>query len=156
MAVCICALIACKNNKPAINNSTQLAIVKDSVEIMAAQIAKNVSQNGPQEWLKVFDNCPDFFMANNGQLSFSSYDSAANFINHVLVKKISKIELGWSNIRIEPLASNLASLAAGYKENITYFTGKTTVVSGYFTGIAKQTQQGWKLHNAHWSSTGNK
>ena len=91
-------------------------------------------------------------MASDGQLVFPTIDTATSFINNNLVKIIHNIELRWSNIRIDPLANKLASISAEFHEDITDSTGKMTPPDGYFSGIAHQTLEGWKLHNAHWSS----
>lgn len=146
-----CMMVNCRE-KVVTDSPNQLVAVKDSVQMMAESIAQNVSQNGPTEWLKVFENTPNFFMANDGQLAFANYDAASTFINNILIKSISKIVLHWSNVRIEPFTTDLASFSANYKETITDFAGHTTNFEGYFTSIAKHTNQGWKLHNVHWSS----
>jgi hypothetical protein len=119
---------------------------------MTESIAKNVSREGPVAWLRYFENAPDFFMASDGQLVFPNIDTAKSFINNVLIKTMPKIQLRWSNIRIDSLTNTFASISAVYHEDVTDGTGKTTPHDGYFTGIAHQTSQGWKLHNAHWSS----
>jgi hypothetical protein len=133
----------------------QSSIVKDSVQQMTESIARNVTKEGPVAWLRYFENSTDFFMASEGNLVFLNYDSASNIINTTLVKTISKIELHWNNIRIDPLNNNLACIAAGFHEDLTDYAGKKTLVDGYFTGITKKTSQGWKLHNAHWSVLAN-
>jgi hypothetical protein len=143
--------ISCSNKTESLN-SKQASEVQDSVKLMFESVAKNVSREGPMTWLRYFENTPDFFMASDGQLVFPNIDTATNLINNVVVKSMPKIELRWSNIRIDPLADKLASISAIYHEDITDPTGKMTPHDGYFTGIAHQTTQGWKLHNAHWSS----
>lgn len=143
--------ISCRNNAESLNPK-QVSDIRDSVQLMVESIAKNVSGEGPVAWLQYFENAPDFFMAADGQLVFPNIDSATHFINNILVKSIPKIELRWSNIRIDPLANKLASISAVYHEDITDSSRKMTPHDGYFTGIARQTSQGWKLQNAHWSS----
>ncbi len=142
---------SCSNNTESFTQKAR-SLVQDSVQIMAEAIAKNISGEGPAAWLRYFDNTPDFFMASDGQLVFPNIDTATNFINNILIKIMPKIQLRWSNIRIDPLTPKLASISAVYHEDITDSTGKTTPHDGYFTGIALQTSRGWKLHNAHWSS----
>jgi hypothetical protein len=119
---------------------------------MTESIAKNISHEGPVAWLRYFENSPGFFMASDGQLVFPNIDTAKNFINNILIKAMPEIQLRWSNIRIDPLAINLASISAVYHEDISDSTGNMTPHDGYFTAIAHQTAQGWKLRNAHWSS----
>ena len=143
--------ISCRNNTESLNLK-QASDIQDSVQFMFEAIAQNVSREGSVAWLRYFENAPDFFMAADGQLVFPNIDTATNFINNILVKSMPKIELRWSNIRIDPLAHKLAGISAIYHEDITDPTGKMTPHDGYFTGIAHQTPQGWKLLNAHWSS----
>jgi hypothetical protein len=119
---------------------------------MTSSIAKDVLRNGPVAWLTYFENTPDFFMVSDGQLVFPNIETAKKIINNTLLKTIQKIELRWSNIQIDPLTNKLASISAAFNEDITDSTRKTTPHAGYFTAIACQTSQGWKLHNAHWSS----
>ena len=143
--------ISC-SNKPDSLNPKQVSDIRDSVQLMVESIAKNVSREGSVAWLRYFENSPDFFMAADGQLVFPNIDTATNFINNVVVKIMPKIELRWSNIRIDQLAHKLAGISAIYHEDITDPAGKMAPHDGYFTGIAHQTPQGWKLQNAHWSS----
>lgn len=145
-----CFISSCSNNTGAFT-SEERSLVQDSVQLMAESIEKNVSQQGPMAWLRYFESAPDFFMASDGRLVFPNIDTATNFINTILIKSISKIELHWSNIRIDPLTAEIASISAAFHEDITDATGKKTPHDGYFTAIAHQTKQGWKLHNAHWS-----
>ena len=145
-------MISCGNHTETYT-SNEFGIVRDSVQIMAESIAKDVSREGPAAWIRYFENTPDFFMASEGRLVFPNNDSATNFIRNTLVKSISKIELHWNSIRIDPLSTKLAGISAGFHEDITDNTGKKISEDGYFTGIAEQTSQGWKLRNAHWSTT---
>jgi hypothetical protein len=142
---------ACNNNSASLNPK-QAAGISDSVQLMAISIARDVSHNGPAAWLKYFEDTQGFFMASDGQLVFPGIDTAKNFINNILVKKISKIDLRWNSIRVDPLTTRLASIAANFQEDITDSDGKMIHQDGYFTGIAHQTPEGWKLYNAHWSS----
>ena len=119
---------------------------------MAETIAKNVSAEGPTAWLNGFEDAPDFFMASDGQLEFPNYDSATEFINNTLAKSISKIELQWSNMRIDPISDEFATFSATFHEDITDSKGQKLSQNGYFTATAHKTVQGWKLRNAHWSS----
>jgi hypothetical protein len=145
-----CVITSCSNNKETYT-TRQLAAVRDSVQIMTQSIARDISRKGPAAWLKYFENTSDFFMASEGQLVFPNYDSATNFVKSILVKSISKIELRWNNIHIDPLNIKLAGISANFHENITDHEGKKIAEDGYFTGIAEQTSQGWQLRNAHWS-----
>ena len=142
-------IISCSNNTETYT-SNQFAAVRDSVQKMAGSIAKDIACEGPVAWLRYFENTPEFFMASEGQLVFPNNDSAKNFIKNTLVKSISKIELHWNNIRVDPLTTRLAGISANFHEDITDYEGKKIAEDGYFTGIAHQTPQGWQLRNAHW------
>src|ERR1700710_2342117 len=85
-------LVACKRNHAKLSKE-QSALVKDSVSRMAANIAADISKTGPRAWLNYFEDNPDFFMANEGQLVFKDYPSAKAFILNTLVKNISSIKL---------------------------------------------------------------
>jgi hypothetical protein len=128
------------------------SFVQDSVKLMTDSIAEAVSHEGPAAWLRYFENTPTFFMVSDGQLVFPNIDTARHFINNVLVKKMPEIELRWSGVQIDALTNEFANIAAFYHEDIPDSSGKKIPHDGYFTAIAHHTSQGWKLHNAHWSS----
>ena len=154
LLVLIIFAVSCRNHKG--NTSTKnLTVTGDSVRLMAESIAINVSHNGPAAWLNYFENSSDFFMASEGQLVFPNIDTAKSFINNVLIKSIRKIDLHWSNLRVDPLTLKFAGISAGFHEDITDSSGKTIPEDGYFTAIAHRTSQGWKLRNAHWSIKAN-
>jgi hypothetical protein len=129
----------------------QRSIVMDSVQQMVDSIAKTISREGPVAWLRYFENSPDFYMASDGQLAFTNYDSISNFLKNSYSKSVRNIELSWNHVRIEPFTSKKAGVAANFHEDITDFDGRKTASDGYFTGIAHQTSQGWQFQNAHWS-----
>lgn len=145
-------IISCHNNDSSILTDTQFSQIQDSVRQMAAQIAADVSRDGPIAWLRHFADTTGFFMAAEGQLMFPNYDSASEFVQTRLTKMISKIQLSWSDIRIDPLTAGLAVMGASYKEVITDSAGRVMPGSGYFTAVAQKTSHGWKLRNAHWSN----
>ena len=123
---------------------------------MIELIAKDISHDGPIAWLKYFENTQNFFMASEGQLVFKNSDSATTFIKNILVKQIRKIELHWSDIRVDPMTSKFANIAATWNEDITDFADNKTSQRGYFTAVAEKSLQGWQLRNAHWSVTKSK
>lgn len=158
IGICFCLfsiLISC-NNKADNLTAQQTREVADSVQQMVEFIARDISHDGPIAWLRYFENTPDFFMASEGQLVFADNNSATTFIKNNLVKQIRKIELQWSNIRIDPLTLKFANIAASWHEDITDFSGNKITEEGYFTAIAEKTLHGWQLRNAHWSVTKSK
>lgn len=132
-------------------NAADSNAVKDSVTRLTVNIAHDLAAKGPVAWLNYFQDSPDFFMANEGQLALHNYQSAKAFIRDTLVKSISKINLQWSHTRIDPLAQSIAAIGSDFHEDITFAWGETTPFDGYFTGVAIKTSEGWKLRNAHWS-----
>jgi hypothetical protein len=147
--------LSCNSNTGSLTRQQSLE-VKDNLQKMMDMVAKDISHDGPIAWLKYFENTSDFFMASEGQLVFPNSDSATTFIKNTLVKQIRKIELHWSNIRIDPLNNKFANVAATWNEDLIDFANKTISQNGYFTAIAEKTLEGWQLRNAHWSVTKSK
>ena len=143
-------IVSCNNCADSLT-SAQSSVIKDSVNQMVETIAKSISHEGPLVWLRYFENSPDFFMAADGQLVFPDNNAATNFLKNIYAKSVSRIELKWKDIRIDPLTNKIAGVAAFFHENITDTAGKMSPSDGYFTGIAERTAQGWQLRNAHWS-----
>ncbi len=142
--------ISCKQ-RPAHFGAPDSARVKDSVSKMAINMAQDISNKGPVAWLDYFENTPGFFMASQGQLVFTDYQSAQKFILNTLDKEISKISLRWNNLRVDPLASDLALIGADFHEDLSNISGKIISIDGYFTGMASLSNNRWKLRNLHWS-----
>jgi hypothetical protein len=142
---------SCNQRNSSDLSQNQYSQVRDSVQEMARQIAIDISRNGPIAWLRHFSDTAAFFMASDGQLMFPNYDSASSFIRNKLVKMLTKIELSWTDTRVDPLNENLAMLAASFKEVMTDSAGGVRKESGYFSGLAQRTIKGWQLRNAHWS-----
>ncbi len=132
-------------------DAQQAAKVTDRVKQMAGSIAQDISKDGPAAWLKYFDNTPAFFMASDGQLAFADHNAAEQFINGTLVKTITHINLKWGEVRVDPLTEQMGLMACTFHEDLTDVQGKTTPCNGYFTAIAQETKDGWKLRDAHWS-----
>ncbi len=142
--------VSCKRTHGKLSTE-QSVLVKDSVSRMAINIAADISKKGPGAWLNYFEDNPNFFMANEGQLVFKDYQSAKTFILNTLVKNIPVIKLRWDNLRVDPLTARLASIGADFHEDQVTSGGKKLSYDGYFTGIAHYDGHGWKLRNTHWS-----
>jgi hypothetical protein len=144
--------IGCGETKPP-KNTNILPRIEDNIRVMIESIPKNLSAKGPVAWLDAFDDTAGFFMVSDGALVFPDYDSARSFITNTLVKTFAAVHLHWSNVRIEPYSDSVAGIAANFREEIIMNAnaGKDIAQAGYFTGIARLTSRGWKLHNAHWS-----
>jgi hypothetical protein len=141
---------ACKSDKHPLTAQDSIAVT-DSVKLLVNNISQNLGIKGPVIWLDYFDNSPQFFMAADGQLSFTNYQSAKAFIRDTLVKNMSKIMLKWNGLRVDPLTRQFAAIGSNFHEDITLTNRQVLSFDGYFTGIAILTPQGWKLKNAHWS-----
>ncbi len=150
LAACLCT--SCKNQHQETNDvGIDSVAVKDSITALTVNITHDLSTKGPVAWLNYFQDNPNFFMANEGQLALHNYQSAKAFIQDTLVKSIKKINLQWSHTRIDVLSQNIAAIGSDFHEDITFAWGQTTPFDGYFTGVAIKTPKGWKLRNAHWS-----
>ncbi len=57
----------------------------------------------------------------------------------------------WKAQNIQPLNDSLAQLSAAFHEDITDAKDSISHYDGYFTALAHNTLNGWKLRNAHWS-----
>jgi hypothetical protein len=147
----ICTTISCKPEHIKLTDTESL-FVKESVAHLVADIADDVSKKGPSAWLHYFDEDPGFFMASQGKISFENYRSAKTFVLDTLAKNIRQMKLKWKDIRIDPLKQDLASIGAGFHEDITDVSRKTISVDGYFTGLAHYDGIKWKLRNLHWST----
>jgi ketosteroid isomerase-like protein len=124
--------------------------IDPAIRQMAAAIARDVSKDGPLAWLRYFDQ-DRFLMAVDGKLQFDGIASAKAFMEQ-FAKGVSRLQLTWTDVRVEVLGARSASLAASYRETITDTAGHSMEPSGYFTGVAVKTPAGWKLRIAHWSS----
>ena len=146
----ICLIASCEQAGKSLVTEQQIK-VKTAVQHLTDSIAADITRDGPIAWLKYFNDSPDFFMIADGQMVFKDYTAADKFIKTTLIKTIAKIDLKWSDTRIDALAPGMAVIASGFHESITDRQGKTTPYDGYFTAMAQQTAGGWRLRNAHWS-----
>jgi len=129
------------------------AAIEDSVRTFAAAVSSAVSEQGPVAWHAYFAASPAFFMASQGQLVFPTADAASQGIDR-LVHTLPHVSLTWGNpLRIDVLAPGLAMVAGPYHEMQTDSAGHEMRDDGFFTGIAEHERGGWRLRNAHWSSS---
>jgi hypothetical protein len=155
LLTCVLAIAALLYSCGASSNTltdAQSQEVRDSVMKLAGITAKGISTKGPVAWLDYFEDSPGFFMANDGTLALPDYKTANSFIKNTVVKVMPKITLKWSAIRVDPLTSNIAVMAAGFHEDVTDPSGKITPYNGYFTALVHKTAKGWRFRDEHWSS----
>jgi hypothetical protein len=124
--------------------------VRASVKLLADSIARDVTREGPNAWLRYFETSPGFFMASGGSLAFPNNDSAATFVR-AFASGIRRLELTWNDVRIDPLTQRLAVMGAAFHEVMTDTAGREMQFGGYFTAVAEETPAGWRLRDAHWS-----
>ena len=145
------SLFGCNCMTPATLDSAAANAIKHDVRQMASSIARDIAVDGPAAWLRYFTGGPEFFMANNGNLQFANYRDAETFLGE-FSKGVAHLELTWVEIRVDPLAPDLAVMASPYREVLTDTEGHVRQLDGYFTGLAVKIEGSWKLRNAHWSS----
>jgi hypothetical protein len=128
------------------------AAVEEAVRAFTRTVAHDITEEGPLAWRKHFADVPAFFMAVDGHLMYASGAAAMAGIPD-LTRLIKHIELRWGDdLRIDPLAADLAVVATSWHEIVTDASGKRMDESGYFTGIAELRNGRWQFRNAHWSS----
>jgi hypothetical protein len=67
-------------------------------------------------------------------------------------RTVQRIELMWGDdLRVDPLASDLAVLASSYHEVRINTAGSRVDEDGFFTRIAEYREAHWQFRNAHWS-----
>jgi hypothetical protein len=129
----------------------QRATAEEGVRRFAANVAQDVTQDGPMAWGKHFSGSPSFFMAVNGKVAFPSGQAAAQALPDV-AHIYNHIELHWGNdLRVDVLAPDLAVMAASYDEIQEYADGHRGTSSGYFTAVTELQNGQWQFRDVHWS-----
>ena len=127
------------------------AAIANDVRTFARAVAHDVTERGPTAWQEEFADDPAFFMAVNGQLAFPNRQVATQVIQD-LPRTIKHIDLRWGDdLRIDPLANDMALVATSYTEVQTDPEGHQVTDTGFFTGIAEFRDGRWQFRNAHWS-----
>jgi hypothetical protein len=128
------------------------AAVEEGVRALTRDVARDVTQEGPQAWRNYFEANPFFFMAVNGQMAFPN-NAAANEGIQNFALTISHIELQWGDdLRVDPLTPEFAVVAAPWREIQVDINGHRVVESGFFTGLAEYRDGRWQFRDAHWSA----
>ena len=132
---------------------TEAQAVQNGVRALMQDVAHDVTQDGPIAWSKHFQDTPEFFMAVNGQMAFGNGELAREGIKNV-AQTFKQITLTWGDVRVDPLARNLAVVATTYQENIMLAPGGNIDSSGFFTAVVEQRQGRWQFRDVHWSVPG--
>jgi hypothetical protein len=127
------------------------AQVETGVRDFMRRVAHGVTQDGPSAWDKYFADTPAFFMAVNGKIAFASGADAVAGLPQV-ASMIKQIELKWGDdLRVDPLAPDLAALGVSYHEAQVWADGRRVEDHGYFTGVLQYRDGRWQFRDCHWS-----
>jgi hypothetical protein len=125
--------------------------VESGVRNFMSDVAHDVTQDGPAAWHKYFADTPAFFMAVNGKIAFAT-GAEANAALQQVAAAIKQIELKWGDdLRVDPLAPDLAVVAAPYHEFQVWADSRRVEDSGYFSGVAQYRDGRWQFRDCHWS-----
>lgn len=127
------------------------AALDRDIRTFMATVAHDITHDGPTAWHRFFPTTPNFFMVSDGQLAFPDGATASKAIDS-LPQMIARIELDWSDIRVDPIGPDVASVGARFHEHQTSPAGSEVDESGYFTAIAESHEGKWQFRNAHWST----
>jgi len=147
--------VGCATRQNSTDNSQlspeQKTAVKAAVRSSMADVARDVSANGPTAWQKHFVDDPSFFMAAQGQLFFPNGQPMGQWVQGI-THFIKTVNLQWGDpMRIDPLTPTLAMVGAPYVEIQTDPQGQQMTERGYFTGLAELRNGRWQFRDAHWS-----
>ena len=143
------AVVSSGSQSPA---PTKAGTTEGDVRKFMAQVAHDVTQEGPLAWIKYFENGPAFFMAANGQLAFPD-SNAAKVGTQEFARRIRHIELTWGqDLRVDPLTAEFAVVAVSWREIQIDTAGHRVEDSGMFTGLVEFRDGRWQFRDAHWSS----
>lgn len=132
--------------------TARLAAVNGEVRSFMRSVAAEITSGGPSAWRNYLANDPAFFMAVDGRLQYSDGAAAQAAIPN-LAQTIRNIQLRWGDdLRVDPLADNLAVAATTWNEVMTLSDGTRKELSGYFTAVAERRGGRWQFRNAHWST----
>jgi hypothetical protein len=150
LLLCGCHGAAHSLASPALTEQQRIEVTGD-VRVFALEVAQDVTLRGPGAWAKHFSGAPEFFMASQGTLQFANGAAAAEGIE-ALTHTLKRIQLRFGDdLRVDPLTTDYAMVAASFTEVLTDSADHDTPVSGYFTGLAERHGEGWVFRNAHWS-----
>ena len=146
-----CSAPHASSSEPRSLTPASASAVQDGVRAFTRTVAHDVTQDGPAAWRRHFSDTPSFFMAAEGQLAFPNSPAATAGIQS-LARTIKQVELRWGDdLRVDPLAPDLAVVATSYHEVRVNTTGQRVEEDGFFTGVAEYREGRWQFRNAHWS-----
>jgi hypothetical protein len=144
-----CQVASAQAQSPAAESA---AGVETGVRDFMRHVAHDVTREGPSAWRKYFADSPSFFMAVNGKIAFASGEDAITGLGQVAAA-IKQIELKWGDdLRVDPVAPEIAVVAAPYHELQLWVDGRRVEENGYFTGVAQYREGRWQFRDCHWSA----
>jgi hypothetical protein len=147
-----CSARTADRAEPQSLTSASAAVIGESARVFMRSVAHDVTQEGPLAWLKFFDAGPGFFMAVNGELAFPTAAAAERGTQN-FARTIKGIGLTWGDdLRVDPLTTELAVVAASWREVLVDKAGHRIEETGNFTGLAQYRDGHWRFRNAHWSA----
>jgi hypothetical protein len=132
-------------------SAAQQQTVTDDVRAFMNDVAQNVTQNGVTAWRKHFKDSPSFFMAVNGALAFQDSQTFTQALPN-LTRMFKRVELKWSDVRVDPLTISFATIGSSYHEMLTGPDDQVTPSEGFFTALAEKRGGQWQFRNVHWSA----
>jgi hypothetical protein len=156
MTVMLVLLVGCRENQASVAESApsaeQRAGAEQGVRQFMAQVAQDVTREGPLAWKKEFWGGPEFFMASDGQLAFANGPAARQGIEGV-AQMIKQVDLKWGDdLRVDVLKPALAVVGTSWQEERQDAQGHHVKESGYFTAVVEQRDGKWVFRDAHWST----
>src|SRR5579864_8648945 len=147
-----CASRTAETRQPQPLSARREAAIDVDVRAFTFAVAQDVTREGPAAWRRYFSESPAFFMAADGHLQFPDSASATAGIQ-ALTRTIQHIDLKWGDdLRVDPLAPDLAMIAAPYHEVILTSSGSSVDSRGFFTAVAEFRDGQWRFRNVHWSA----
>jgi hypothetical protein len=145
-------LMRVSDREPQPMSAARRAVVEEGVKKFAADVAHDVTQQGPSAWHQHFADVPGFFMVVNGQLAFADNKGAAEGID-AAARRFKHIDLTWGNdLRVDALAPDLAVLGASFTEVLEAAAdGHRETEHGFFSGVVEKRHGHWQFRDAHWS-----
>lgn len=155
LALSLCGACIAQNDapcQPALLSKERAGAVDKAVRAFAQDVARDVTRDGPIAWQKYFSDSSEFFMAVNGHLVFPNGPAAKAAMTGV-ARGFTHIELRWGDdLRIDPLAPDLAVMAASYHEVRIDASGARIDEDGFFTATVEYRNSRWRFRNVHWSA----
>ncbi len=118
-------------------------VTKASEKILNDYLS-DVRENGLSAEFKYLDSSADFFWVPPGYRSALTYDSVRSILEQN-AKSYRTFDLKWQNLKILPLANNLANYTGSALGSMVDTSGISTTLSMIETGTLIKRPDGWKL-----------